>query len=87
MPSVRSLLIEAQPQIPPMANKEPDSMRINQRQKENWQPHYRPFGQTEHNGVPSFGLIIAGVAVVGLGLFACNKLGRDLVRYIKIERM
>ena len=52
-----------------------------------WQPEYRFPGLVEHYGRPSPGLVIAGVAVVGLGVLAWNMFGPDLVRYIKIERM
>lgn len=36
---------------------------------------------------PPVGLIVAGVAVVGLGLLAWTYLGPDLKRYIKIHSM
>lgn len=42
--------------------------------------------RTDHGG-PSVGLLIAGVAVVGLGYLAWSFLGPDLRRYIKIHSM
>jgi Family of unknown function (DUF6893) len=36
---------------------------------------------------PSWTFVIAGIAAVGLGIWAWNSLGPDLKRYLKIESM
>ncbi len=46
----------------------------------------RPMRRHEERGI-SPGLLIAGVAVIGLGWFAWNYLGPDLKRYMKIHSM
>lgn len=42
--------------------------------------------QHSHNGV-SPGLLVAGLAALGVGAFMAYYFGPDLVRYLKIERM
>jgi hypothetical protein len=43
--------------------------------------------ERERAGGPSVGLLVAGVAVVGLGVLAWTYLGPDLKRYLKIHSM
>ena len=38
-------------------------------------------------GGPPLGLVVAGVAVIGLGVLAWTYLGPDLKRYLKIHSM
>jgi hypothetical protein len=40
-----------------------------------------------NDSAPPWGLVITGLAVVGLGIVAWNYFGPDLRRYIKIKRM
>lgn len=42
--------------------------------------------RSNHSGMPA-GLMIAGLAALGLGALAAYYLGPDLIRYLKIERM
>jgi hypothetical protein len=46
----------------------------------------RPMRRHKERGI-SPGLLIAGVAVIGLGWLAWNYLGPDLKRYMKIQSM
>lgn len=50
-----------------------------------WREGHPPVPR-EHGG-PPWGLVVAGLAVVGLGLLAWNYLGPDLRRYLKIRSM
>ena len=53
---------------------------------DDWGEHFS-LGEWRHDGHPPVGLLVAGVALVGLGLLAWSYLGPDLKRYAKIHSM
>ena len=56
-------------------------------ERDDWQERYGLARRRTESGGPSWGLMISGLAAVGLGLMAWYYFGPDLRRYIKIERM
>ncbi len=70
-----------------MSYEGPDSLRTAQRQGEYWQPSYPRYGPPRDSGGSSVGLLVTGLAVIGLGILAWNYLGPDLRRYLKISNM
>jgi hypothetical protein len=48
---------------------------------------YFPEYRERRRGPSPAGLLLAGLAVAGLGMLAWNYVGADLVRYWKIENM
>jgi hypothetical protein len=60
--------------------------RLARRPEEEWQRRY-DLTERERGGGLSPGLMLAGLAAVGLGVLAWYYLGPDLVRYMKIRNM
>ena len=54
-------------------------------ERQQWPENLRRY-HANHSGI-SPGLLVAGLAALGLGAFLAYSLGPDLVRYLKIERM
>ena len=67
-----------------MSTVRPDNLTLPQ-QRENWRGVY-PAATRDYGG-PSWGLLVTGLVVVGLGILVWRQLGPDLRRYLKIERM
>jgi hypothetical protein len=52
-----------------------------------WEERRAAVAVPSMSAAPPLGLMIAGLAVIGLGALALYYLGPDLVRYMKIKRM
>jgi hypothetical protein len=63
-----------------------ESQRSAPRYGEDWRA-YPPAVMPQERGGLSLGLILTGVAALGLGLVAWTYLGPDLRRYLKIRNM
>lgn len=68
------------PANPSFAARYPGAEWVARREPAEWHRGYARPG-------PGPGLLLAGLAVVGLGALAWYTMGPDLIRYIKMERM
>jgi len=51
------------------------------------QGRYDVSRRTRATGEPSWGLLVTGLTLVGVGILAWNYIGADLLRYLKIRSM
>ena len=70
-----------------MSTAGPDSLRQNRLPAEDWREGYQPAGQMMMPAGPGLGLLLGGLALVGLGALAWAYLGPDIRRYIKMNQM
>jgi hypothetical protein len=70
-----------------MPSTSPTSLRASVRGQEEWRGGLRPVARPQESGGPSWGLLVTGLVIAGLGLMAWRYLGPDLRRYLKIRSM
>ncbi len=70
-----------------MSYVESDNPRGSPQPGNDWQRGYARPAFPRSSGGPPWGMLLTGLAVVGLGVLAWNYLGPDLRRYIKISTM
>jgi hypothetical protein len=70
-----------------MSTAGPDSLSQNRLAAEDWRQGYQSAGQMMTRAGPGLGLLLGGLALVGLGALAWAYLGPDIRRYIKMSNM
>jgi hypothetical protein len=70
-----------------MSTAGPESLGQNRLSTEDWRERYQPAGQMMTQAGPGLGLLLGGLALIGLGALAWAYLGPDIRRYIKMSQM